>query len=87
MKAGKSSVTVMVLSSDSMKPRAALERQVLRGDAAHQFDQFHHRDRVHEVDADEALGPVGGDASRVIESEEVLVARIASGLSCGQSCW
>jgi hypothetical protein len=80
MKAGKSSATVMVLSSESMKTRAALKGLVLGGDAAHQFDQLHHRHGIHEMDADEALGPIGREARRVIESDEVLVASMASGI-------
>ena len=36
------------------------ERLVLGRDAADQLDQLHHRHRVHEMHADEALGPVGG---------------------------
>ena len=35
------------------------EGLVLGGDAADQLDQLHHRHRIHEMDADEALGPVG----------------------------
>src|SRR4029079_8903157 len=36
-----------------------LERGVGRGDAADQLDQFHQRNRIHEVNADELLRPVG----------------------------
>src|SRR5690606_13072554 len=30
------------------------------GDAAHDLDQLHHRRRLHEMQADETVGPVGG---------------------------
>src|SRR5262249_9412900 len=36
------------------------ESHVLGGDAADHLDEFHHRHRVHEMQSDEALGPVGG---------------------------
>jgi hypothetical protein len=49
----------MVLPSLVTKSRAASKVDVLGGDAADQLDELHHRHRVHEVDADEALGPVG----------------------------
>ena len=71
-----------VLPSCATKPCAAAKVVVVGGDAADQLDQLHDRNRVHEVDADEALRPVGGEAaSRVIEIDEVLVASIASGFS------
>ena len=38
----------------------AAEGHVLGGDAADHLDELHHRHRVHEVQADEALRPVGG---------------------------
>ena len=59
MKAGKSSETVIVLSSVADEGLGGLEGLVLGGDAAHQLDQLHHRHRVHEMHADEALRPVG----------------------------
>src|SRR6516162_4602645 len=37
-----------------------LEGRVVGCDAADKFDQFHQRYRIHEVNADEALRPVGG---------------------------
>ena len=36
-----------------------VEGRVIGGNAADQFDQLHQRHRIHEVNADEALGPVG----------------------------
>ena len=69
MKAGKSSETAVVLPSDDGKFLHRLEGLFTGSDAADQFDQFHHRNRVHEVNADEALRPVGdggktGDRNR-----------------------
>src|SRR5262245_10202892 len=37
-----------------------LESLILGGDAADQFHEFHHRNRIHEMDADELLRSVGG---------------------------
>ena len=37
-----------------------LEGRVVGGDAADDLDQFHQRHRIHEMNADEALRPVGG---------------------------
>ena len=36
-----------------------VERRVIGGDAADELDQLHERHRIHEMDADEALRPVG----------------------------
>ncbi len=58
MKAGKSSATVTVLSSLWANALGGLEGLILGRDAAHQFDQLHHRYGVHEMDTDEAFRPV-----------------------------
>ena len=59
MKAGKSSATAMVLPQLLDELAAGVERRVVGGDAADQLDQLHHRHRIHEVNADELLRPVG----------------------------
>ena len=60
MKAGKSSDDRDRLVERSRRtPWRPSKVCVVGGDAAHQFDQLHHRHRVHEMNADEALRPVG----------------------------
>ena len=59
MKAGKSSDIVAVLPSRGDERLGGLEGVVVGGDAADQLDELHARHRIHEMDADEALGMVG----------------------------
>jgi hypothetical protein len=70
MKAGKSSATAMVLPSFLTNSRHARTSDRSVGDAADQLDQLHHRHRIHEMNADEALRPVGRRGSRVIEIDD-----------------
>ena len=60
MKAGKSSATVMVLSSLATNSLAMENVCSLVAMPRTSFDQFHHRNRVHEMYADELLRPVSG---------------------------
>ena len=41
------------------KGLARLERRIVGGNAADQFDQLHQRHRIHKMNPDEALRPVG----------------------------
>ncbi len=80
MKAGKSSEIAMRLAELRRRTRLrGFEGRVVGGDAADQFDQLHHRHRIHEMNADEFSGRSVVAASRVIEIDEVLEATIASG--------
>ena len=75
----------LVAHDDGLLPEAlgegldVLEHLVLGDDGAHDLDELQHRGGVEEVHADDALGVARGTAISVTGSEEVLVARIASG--------
>ena len=59
MKAGKSSETVEILPSRGDQVFRRLVGHVLGGNAADQLDELHLGRRIHEVDADEPLRPIG----------------------------
>ena len=62
-----------------------LARLVARGVAANDFDELHHRHRVHEVHANHLVGRPVAAAMRVMLMELVLVARMQPGAAASRS--
>ncbi len=63
-----------------------LEGLFLRGDTAYELHQLHHRAGFMKWMPMNRSGRSVAEASRVMDRDDVLVARIASGLMTGQTC-
>ena len=79
MKPALSPTTTGCLPSREGERLDVLEDLVLGDDGADHLDELQDRRRVEEVHADDALGVPVATAISVTDSEDVLVARIASG--------